>query len=105
MNTNKGKYPVDSSGDMIDYPDAHYNKPENWFEIKPFTAALEYKGFQQGRSSVRFIVQDCQIGVTYTLMRNSFDTFIKKASSGVLRAEYIVVKRGANYGLVLTEDL
>lgn len=104
MNEYKGKYPVDASGDMIDYP-CNWNKPENWFEMKPFFAALEYKGFQQGRSSVRFIVQDIQTGVTYSLMRNSFDTFITKAKHGILSAEYIVVKRGANYGLLLTEDL
>lgn len=104
MNENKGKYPVDASGDMLDYVD-YYNMPENWFEMKPFFATLEYKGFQQGRSSVRFIVQDIKTGVTYSLMRNSFDTFIAKAEQGVLTAECIVVKRGANYGLLLTEDL
>lgn len=104
MSENKGKYPVDASGDIIDYPD-YYNKPAAWLDMKPFKATLEYKGFQQGRSSVRFVVQDIRCGATYTLMRNSFDTFITKAEQGVLTAEVIVVKRGAYYGLLLTEDL
>lgn len=104
MSENKGKYPVDVDGDMIEYPD-HWNKPAAWIEMKPFQARLEYKGFQQGRSSVRFILQDVQTGVTYSLMRNSFDTFITKARNGILGVEYIVVKRGANYGLLCTEDL
>jgi hypothetical protein len=104
MSGTKGKYPVDASGDMIDCVD-RWNAPAAWLDMKPFKATLEYKGFQQGRSSVRFVVQDIRGGATYTLMRNSFDTFIAKAEKGVLTAEVIVVKRGANYGLLLTEDL
>ena len=104
MSENKGKYPIDISGYMIEHVD-YYNKPVAWLDMKPFKATLEYKGFQQGRSSVRFVVQDIRGGATYTLMRNSFDTFIAKAEQGVLTAECIVVKRGANYGLLLTEDL
>lgn len=103
MSENKGKYPVDISGDMIEF--LGYHKPAAWFDMKPFKATLEYKGFLQGRSSVRFVVKDIRGGATYTLMRNSFDTFITKAEQGVLTAECIVVKRGANYGLLLTEDL
>lgn len=103
MSENKGKYPVDASGDMIEF--LGYHKAAAWLDMKPFKATLEYKGFQQGRSSVRFVVQDIRGGATYTLMRNSFDTFIAKAEQGVLTAECIVVKRGANYGLLLTEDL
>ena len=104
MSENKGKYPVDLDGDMLDYV-SRPDYPVTWLEMKPFKATLEYKGFLQGRSSVRFIVQDIRGGATYTLMRNSFDTFIAKAEQGVLTAECIVVKRGANYGLLLTEDL
>lgn len=97
-------YPVDSSGSLIDYPD-YYNKPAAWREMKPFKASLKYEGFTQGRSSVRFVVRDTYTGESYSLMRNSFDKFITKAVNGVLAAEWIVVKRGANYGLLLVEDL
>jgi len=100
----KGLYPVNASGDMIEYP-CGWNKPENWFEMKPFFATLEYKGFTQGRSSVRFVVQDIKTGVIYSLMRNSFDSFLKQSTHGLVHSEFIVVKRGANYGLLMTQDL
>ncbi len=104
MSDTKGKYPVDASGDMIDYL-GYQNGSVTWLDMKPFFATLEYKGFQQGRSSVRFIVQDIKTGVTYSLMRNSFDSFMKQTTQGVVCSEFIVVKRGANYGLLMTEDL
>jgi hypothetical protein len=104
MSGNKGKYPVDEDGDMLEYV-GYFKDSITWLDMKPFFATLEYKGFQQGRSSVRFIVQDIKTGVTYSLMRNSFDSFIKQTTHGLVRSEFIVVKRGANYGLLMTEDL
>lgn len=104
MSENKGKYPVDVDGDLIEFPD-YYHKPAAWIEMKPFQARLEYQYLTKGRSSVRLILTDASSGVRYSLMKNSIDTFIKKSVEGFATGEWIVVKRGANYGLLCTEDL
>jgi hypothetical protein len=101
--SNKGKYPTDADGNMLEW--VGWSTSEIiWKEMKPFTETLSYKNFSQGRSSVRFIVET-DGGVQYSLMKSSFDTFINEAVNGKVTSEFVVVKRGANYGLVFTKDL
>ena len=72
----KGYYPITDSGNMIEFLYNECVDAVYWRKMEPFTASLRYMYFEQGRSSVRFIIQDINTKECYSLMRNSFDSFL-----------------------------
>jgi len=79
-----------------------------WRENKPFARTLQYQGWTRGRSSVNVIWQDDD-GKTYPMFMKDFDAILAGGyinmpaiiGPSVVYGDWIVVKRGANYGIQL----
>lgn len=95
------QYPVDSYGDMIEYPDWH-NKPVYWADIEEFEATMTFVRYVKGRSSLRFILED-ENGKTWSMMAQCIDDFVFRANRGTVSGKWVMCKRGANYGLLLIQ--
>lgn len=95
------QYPVDSGGNMIEYPDYH-NKPAAWVDIKEFEATMTFVRYEKGRSSLRFILED-ENGKKWSMMAQCIDDFVFRANSGTISGKWVMCKRGANYGLLLMQ--
>lgn len=101
-------YPVDSKGNMSTYFDAEWDSfaqshiPMRREPIVPFIETMTFQRIEQGRSALRAILYD-STGREWSLFANSIELFFQNSVNGVLKGEYIVAKRGANYGLILNE--
>ena len=98
MTAPKGHYPVDDDGNMAEY--AHPRLDYAWLPMEPFDDTMTYVRFEQSRSSSRLILKDVK-GRLWSLVRKSFDAFIKNCEDGRVEATWIVVKRGDTYGLTI----
>lgn len=102
----KGHYPINSLGNMIEYPCSWRDdfKPVQWIQMHKFKARMYFSHYEKGRSSLRLICND-SVGKTWSIMAQSMDEFIHNSMLGSLYGEWEVVKRGANYGVILKEVL
>ena len=100
----KNLYPVDKHGNMLD--DAGYRScpPANWLPMEKFTASLRFIEAERGRSSFRLLCKDVETGKRYSVMFNSLEAFIKRSQGGVVEGTWLVVQRGASFGLILLEE-
>jgi len=97
----KGYYPVTDKGHMIEYIYGGATDTVYWLPMEVFKASLKFINYEQGRSSFRLILEDVDTERRYSLMLNSLSEFITKSVDGIVwDGEWIVVKRGANYGLI-----
>lgn len=103
-------YPVDRDGNMSDYNEhewdvlADASVPMRREPIVPFVETMTFQNYEQGRSSLRLILKDSK-GRIWSMFSNSLNLFVQNSVKGVLKGEFIVAKRGANYGLILNEVL
>lgn len=103
MIDHKGMYPVNTKGDMMTYE--HSYSTVSWLPMEPFIAELSFIDTEKGRSSFRFNLGDPATGKVWSLMYNSVEEFVKNSVSGRLLAQWDIVKRGANWGIVIKEIL
>lgn len=109
--------PFDSKGNLLEWTAANgpddkyggalrygtYGDLVEWRKIEAFTATLTIEDMERGRSAMRFIWKDPE-GRKYPMfMRDALDVLKHRSlTDGTLTDEWIVVKRGANYGIALT---
>lgn len=104
MTDNRKMYPVDAKGNMMTY-EHWYGNEITWLPMEPFIAELSFIDTEKGRSSFRFNLGDPATGKVWSLMYNSVEEFVKNSVSGRLLAQWDIVKRGANWGIVIKEVL
>lgn len=103
-------YPIDKDGNLSTYINSEWDYTYNTHvplrrvAIEPFIETMTFHSIEQGRSSLRAILKDSQ-DRTWSLFANSMEEFFKNSINGVLKGEFIVGKRGANYGLIMNEVL
>lgn len=108
--------PYGPNGSLQSYPsDAYVPRPDgsgydrlpvDWRPIEPFVARLQVVGFERGRSAARLIWAD-EEGRTYPMFMHDIAATLGVIS--MLRGRttplrWVVVKRGANYGIKLADD-
>lgn len=81
-----------------------------WRDNTVFFATLFYKTWERGRSAVRIIWEDSE-GHTFPMFMKDMDTLLSTegigkslSGRGVTAGRWIVVKRGANYGISRFEE-
>lgn len=94
-------YPVDKNGNMLEYV-GYGSEPTGEKDIVKFTDAMQFKYYTKGRSSLRFILEDSK-GNEWSMMAQCIDDFVKRSVNGWVLGEWIMCKRGQNYGLLLVE--
>ena len=94
-------YPVDENGNMIDYDVSWKRSGEK--DIVEFEETMAFKYYTKGRSSLRFILIDSQ-GREWSMMSQCIDSFVQRSVNGVLTGNWIMCKRGSNYGLLIVEE-
>lgn len=94
-------YPVDSNGNMLEYFDYYY-KPADWKDIEEFEATMTFVRYENGRSSLRFILED-ENGKYWSMMAQCIDDFVFRSNRGTVSGKWTMCKRGANYGLLLVK--
>ncbi|GAA4209550.1 hypothetical protein GCM10022252_76230 [Streptosporangium oxazolinicum] len=99
------KAPYDARGNLQHYPGPSYSAqlgsvPTDWRPNTPFTATLTFRGSQRGRSAAYFLWEDAN-GRTYPMFLADLGDLILSTTldKGVITGEWIVGKRGKNYGL------
>jgi hypothetical protein len=100
----RGLYPVDKDGNMLDDAGYRYCPPAGWLPMEKFKASLRFIEAERGRSSFRLLCKDVYTGKRYSVMFNSLEAFIKRSRGGVVEGTWQVVQRGASYGLILLEE-
>jgi len=73
-----------------------------WRDNVPFYATLELGGIERGRSAAHFLWNDTDTGANYQMfMADAVDLMRSPAGvqAGKVTGWWIVVKRGANYGV------
>jgi hypothetical protein len=97
-----GDVPFDKSGNMMDYCDGHWSKPDDMRTVVPFKASMELDTWTKGRSAVRVWVRDVKTRVKYPMFMTDFWDVIKDYDihGGVIgTVKWVVCKKGANYGI------
>lgn len=65
-----------------------------------FNKTLTYKTFVKGRSSIKFVFNDCNNN-NYEMFLKDFSELIRNIDvSNPIEGQWAFVKRGANYGIV-----
>lgn len=77
-----------------------YGTPIDWRPNEPFKATLTVKMLERGRSAARIWFEDPD-GRRYPMFGQSLIETMQKLvfTNGTAEATWIVVKRGANYGI------
>jgi len=78
----------------------------DWRPNLPFKATLKLKRMETGRSAVRFWWHDESTDTDYPMFGDAIVNTLtaKDSTGGKVTGEWIVVKKGANYGIELYEN-
>lgn len=95
-------YPVDKSGNMLEYCGYGTNLPCGEKDIVEFEETMTFQYYTKGRSSLRFILKDSK-GNVWSMMAQCIDSFVQRSINGVLTGKWVMCKRGQNYGLLIVE--
>lgn len=94
-----------NTGDLIGYADSFNEDRYDWEPNEPFEVTrMDIVGMTRGQSSARFTLKDARTGVSYPMFMSSMLDLVQNANvrhGEVWDEQWIVVKRGANYGLEL----
>lgn len=100
-------------GNLQEYAGYGFGDGESWGDStsewrpnKPFMATLVLTGTERGRSAMRFLWKDTVTGNTYPMFATDIAALITSkdgASNGTATGEWIVMKRGQNYGIARYE--
>ncbi len=96
-----------TSGKAGTQVNANYSSiPIDWRPNVPFKATLTLKRMETGRSAVRFWWHDEATDTDYPMFGDAIVETLKiqNATGGKVTGEWIVVKKGANYGIELYEN-
>lgn len=76
-------------------------KDVDWRPNEPFEATLKLVGQSRGRSSALFEWEDVKTGTCYPMFMSSLGDLIENTliNYGLVHGKWIVVKKGANYGI------
>lgn len=105
------------NGSLLDYVDRdaikrqatatdHYALPDEWRPNDPVYRTLDLGGIERGRSAARFVWRD-EHGHTFPMfMTDVVDLMGSRTGvyDGVIEGHFVIVKRGANYGLLRLRD-
>lgn len=86
----------------LPYDNGYYssNSPvEYWAADLTFTAALVFKDYERGRSSVTVLMEDGN-GWEYSMFLAEFMRLVPEMRGGVLVGQWGFVKNGSNTGIV-----
>lgn len=92
--------PYDSKGNLLGYAD-EFMKNLDWRENKPFGQRFSIETYTRGQSSAKFVLTDPE-GREYPMFLSSALLMMQKLtiqSGQVYHDQWIVVKKGRNYGL------
>lgn len=78
----------------------------DWRPNEPFTATLTLDRLERGRSAARFWFVD-EAGTRYPVFGQGLVDMLTQVTldHGTVRGRWIAVKRGANYGIELLEEV
>jgi hypothetical protein len=91
--------PYDQRGNLMGYA-SEYMDNIDWQENKPFWELFTLVDVERGRSAAKFILEDGQ-GHQYPMFLSSALLMMQKCNiiEGAVSANWMVVKRGSNFGL------
>jgi hypothetical protein len=92
---------VDLGWELLEYVDG-WERELQWQRNEPFRANLALLGFERGRSAARFIWEDWETGTRYPMFMSGMLDLLQTADvlqGCVSNQDWIVVKRGSNYGI------
>lgn len=86
--------------------DEDYGTPDKeWRANDPFAATLRLYGTERGRSAMRFLWKD-EDGHTFPMFATDMAHLVMSkdgAAGGLAKGQWLVMKRGANYGIARYE--
>ena len=93
---------------LMHYPEPTWQDERNvGFEFRDvsnsFEASLRYVGYKRGRSAVYLMWVDDSTGVKYPMFMKDLDAVLlaKQLTKGAVFGEWVIAKRGQNYGIRL----
>jgi len=98
------------NGNLEEYPGYGFGDGEassenwkaEWRDNVPFTATLTLTGTERGRSAMRFLWYDAATSAKYPMFATDMAALVMSkdgAASGTATGQWIVLKRGTNYGI------
>lgn len=95
--------PFDKEGNMLDY--------EHWYteymeDPQTFKDTLEYDCCWRGRSAATFIWKSITTGKKYPMFMHCMDQLLKskQIAGNRVTGTFTMIKRGANYSIMLVEE-
>lgn len=95
------KAPYDkTTGNLLSYVYDDEDSRVDFRKNVPFEATMKFTDMERGQSAARFIVTD-EHGKTYPMFMSSALKLLQSSIiiNGSVLADWIVVKRGSNYGI------
>lgn len=89
-----------ASGSLINYMPPINSSSVEWRDNYVFTDALEFVGYEKGRSAFNLIFQDTK-GSRYHMFLKESIRIIPLLVYGKIIGNWTFVKRGANYGIIM----
>lgn len=91
---------------LAEYASEYDESRFEWRPNDPFEATLTLDHLERGRSAARFWFRD-EEGTRYPVFGQGLVDMLSRVTldHGVVRGRWIAVKRGANYGIELLEEV
>lgn len=94
-----------NTGHLAEWAASYSEHLYDWQPNEPFEVnRMDIVSMERGQSAARFILEDMSTGIRYPMFMSSMLALVKGASilfGEVWDAQWIVVKKGANYGIEL----
>lgn len=103
MKINLDRAPWHRNGDLVEYVWDSDSDKYDWRPNQPFEATLQLTGTSRGRSAARYTWESLEGAKLEMFMADMFRLVTADPRviepGGSVRGEWLIVKRGANYGV------